>query len=947
MKKITYLVASLLLMGTTPLLTGCVDIDEPAGIEELRGAKAELLTAKAAVEKAKVATEEANAAYINAEAEYVKAQAAREKAEATIAEAQAELIKAQTESEKLEAEMKKAQAEQELAEAKASAEQAAKEWELTYKKAEAEYQALLVNLAVQKSTAIDNALTSYKGDVKHAKAEMESRAEDLRDAQRELDKALSALEAQAEVDKPVLENKVALAESKVAAQEEALKEAQATYAEAQGLKVADLATKYAEIQEKKNAADRKLADAQVKAAEEKQTLDQTYEPAYKKLADEAAAAEDKVVEVPAFSFTTKGVLVGGVSGTASSQKATASYSDMASIDNRLDALNDLLDDLNLSVRSDNDDANDAEIIAEKTEEQKEIVAKYNKYYELWSNAVAAYKADPDKKYGTTSPEKIEKEYNALKKDVEALNATITAYNAVQAKIDQTEKDKETADKAGKAAVKAAEDAYTAAVSDAKKAKTATENGAAATAKTQKAAYEKAQTNAQTAYDNAQTALSNYIMSPSFDSSSTAYATLQANAANALIALNAAKANNAKAEAEIQSEIVDAAGKTYDKAILDANTTKTNAYKAANEAYEEALKKINETVIAETKNLDETMKKVDAAQKTITDSKKGSYTAFINKVKDGTVSISTPGYDVVNAASTLNAKKLLIAVEIEKVVALNHDELEAAIKAYAKATFGTVFDDATTGTPRLTAVTEDQMNAYVKKQIVAYETGDDEDGNIKASLIDMDDYADLLDEFGLLGDVKYINEYIAYRKALQTNDSDVATMIKTIEAEIASTEALKASIKKTVDDAWAAYDAKFAEYNERVAETQVAVTEAEYENVAMTELLDAYEGAITSYKGSYAGTATEYTFDEDNLKEYVRVCKGKVEDAETNLVSAQSSLTKAKQALAKLTQSGDEKAAYELAQQDLEDAQDAYKAAQEEYNVALEALNAKMTELNVQ
>ena len=114
MKKITYLVASLLLMGTTPLLTGCVDIDEPAGIEELRGAKAELLTAKAAVEKAKVATEEANAAYRNAEAEYVKAQAAREKAEAAIKEAEADKLKAETETEWLNAEIAKAKAEQEL-----------------------------------------------------------------------------------------------------------------------------------------------------------------------------------------------------------------------------------------------------------------------------------------------------------------------------------------------------------------------------------------------------------------------------------------------------------------------------------------------------------------------------------------------------------------------------------------------------------------------------------------------------------------------------------------------------------------------------------------------------------------------------------------------------------------------------------------------------------------
>ena len=52
MRKWTYLVAALLMAGATTTFTGCIDNDEPAGIENLRGAKAELLKAKAAVELA-------------------------------------------------------------------------------------------------------------------------------------------------------------------------------------------------------------------------------------------------------------------------------------------------------------------------------------------------------------------------------------------------------------------------------------------------------------------------------------------------------------------------------------------------------------------------------------------------------------------------------------------------------------------------------------------------------------------------------------------------------------------------------------------------------------------------------------------------------------------------------------------------------------------------------
>ena len=53
MRKWTYLVAALLMSGATATFTGCVDTDEPAGIEQLRGAKAALLQAKAEYESAR------------------------------------------------------------------------------------------------------------------------------------------------------------------------------------------------------------------------------------------------------------------------------------------------------------------------------------------------------------------------------------------------------------------------------------------------------------------------------------------------------------------------------------------------------------------------------------------------------------------------------------------------------------------------------------------------------------------------------------------------------------------------------------------------------------------------------------------------------------------------------------------------------------------------------
>ena len=54
MRKWTYLVAALLMSGTAATFTSCIDTTEPAGIEEMRSAKADLLRQKAELQKALV-----------------------------------------------------------------------------------------------------------------------------------------------------------------------------------------------------------------------------------------------------------------------------------------------------------------------------------------------------------------------------------------------------------------------------------------------------------------------------------------------------------------------------------------------------------------------------------------------------------------------------------------------------------------------------------------------------------------------------------------------------------------------------------------------------------------------------------------------------------------------------------------------------------------------------
>ena len=105
-KKWTYVAIVSMMLGVAPVFTGCVDTDEPAGLEELRGAKAELLKAKAQVQLALAEVEAANARYRDQETAWMKAKADYEAQVAREKELQNDLLEAKNEIEK-----QKAQAE--------------------------------------------------------------------------------------------------------------------------------------------------------------------------------------------------------------------------------------------------------------------------------------------------------------------------------------------------------------------------------------------------------------------------------------------------------------------------------------------------------------------------------------------------------------------------------------------------------------------------------------------------------------------------------------------------------------------------------------------------------------------------------------------------------------------------------------------------------------------
>lgn len=280
MKKWTYLVAALLTLGSTSVLTGCIDNDEPAGISALRTAKAELISAKKAVEEAKAAEILANAALLEAQAKTEEANAAKVLSEAKIAEAEAAIkqaeadkIAAETETERANAqtiieenERKQKEWEEYAAVRAAEAEAAIAEAEARIAGAKANYQAAIAQLL----TSQTNALQPYVTDLDTKLTAYYDALDALTAAQRELNdqqKVVDDNEANKELMTRSLQLALTTAESTLEGEQKAQAEAEAALEEAQTLQASELAGKYEEYKELVDNFNLQIADLSVEAAE--------------------------------------------------------------------------------------------------------------------------------------------------------------------------------------------------------------------------------------------------------------------------------------------------------------------------------------------------------------------------------------------------------------------------------------------------------------------------------------------------------------------------------------------------------------------------------------------------------------------------------------------------------------------------------------------------------
>lgn len=313
MRKWTYLVAALLMGGVSTSLTSCIDNDEPAGINDLRGAKAELLRAKAAVENAEAAIKTATAAIKQAKADYAQEKVAQEKL-------YTDWLTAKYEDDKTALQQDAAIREQAYLQKLYQAQSAAKQAELDYQRALAQIE---IALGTAKDDAYAEALQdllytktftipSYQISVNPVTHEvtinstgsstttiygLKNLSQQLANAKQELAKAIQQnLILGYKFDKDALKNDVAVTvevkKAELAVEEKALAELK----EIIGISLDDFEAKYQEIADKKKEAENNKTNVSI---EEAKDLAENYDGKAQELKNKKEAQSEFTFDIPA------------------------------------------------------------------------------------------------------------------------------------------------------------------------------------------------------------------------------------------------------------------------------------------------------------------------------------------------------------------------------------------------------------------------------------------------------------------------------------------------------------------------------------------------------------------------------------------------------------------------------------------------------------------------
>lgn len=452
MRKWTYLVAALLMGGVSTSLTSCIDNDEPAGINDLRGAKAELLRAKAAVENAEAAIKTATAAIEQAKADYAQEKVAQEKL-------YTDWLTAKYEDDKTALQQDAAIREQAYLQKLYQAQSAAKQAELDYQRALAQIE---IALGTAKDDAYAEALQdllynktftipSYQISVDPVTHEvtinstgsstttiygLKNLSQQLANAKQELAEAIQQnLILGYKFDKDALKNDVAVTvevkKAELAVEEKALAELK----EIIGISLDDFEAKYQEIADKKKEAENNKTNVSIEKAKD---LAENYDGKAQELKNKKEAQSEFTFDIPAAVQNDFYNIVASKAGSATGdevaiyqnilKQATADAEGEYAFTNgmKVNTTAAIKKSIINAVKGDVEEKAQAQDLSlrEQTmklaeEAETELKKTFDAAEKTWKDAAAAYdKAYKADKYHITG----QSEYDVVKKALDTYNA---------------------------------------------------------------------------------------------------------------------------------------------------------------------------------------------------------------------------------------------------------------------------------------------------------------------------------------------------------------------------------------------------------------------------------------------------------------------------------------------------------------------------------------------
>lgn len=891
MKKLTYLVASLLTTATVGMtFTGCIDNDEPYGIEQLRGAKAELLKSKKALIEAdaqyKLALAEAEK--VKAAAEAAKIDAERAKTEAEIAE-----IRQRMEAAAL-------QAEQILARLQAEAELA----RLTYEQER-------LNLSTQQQTALDGFYRKYFTALNNYNEKYMEYVRAQKDlVANALDPNGTAYDAKKRVEEAVANAQKALddAQANIEDYNEQLADAKTWKPSELGAKLTAYQDQVEENTEKMKLINLTIAENNNESEEGKALV------AANKALD---ALYNEEVEIPAYTFNADGtitipgltepqeVIGEGWSYTWNNQYGYHGYNAA------LSTLNNFKNSIRRYVLDDNDVEWTKAEINNLEAEKKEKTAEFDRLFAGWKMFADAYNLGAAPKYDAITG------YDELKKAVDAYNAQVSATQAAKDAYYAAEKAAQEAWDAyyeknnldGDAwsdyyeAVNAANEAYNKAVeaADNELEKTLTAlNNAVVKAQQEKNA-------ADSKYMTAQGLADKYTDDADLKKAAEAAKKVAEDAAKALETAEKARDEQApKAQAKAE-KANDLAAATRDNAIADADKARELALNDAPQiagplldAANAADNKVNEAREAYNEAWTELSELVRVWDNE-TQSYAGVYGAVNNQVEEINKEYQyeeewydgenwhtytwMPAYDYslfyqfqseVNG-SQWDEEVAIPECSVADVCAYPSNEIVYNIKRLSSKVYGGYYED----------VDDDQILGVPSAQLIPL-TKEDIDKMLAKYGIDEIYYPNIYhNNFGLFGKTLYVDNRIDVANAYITNKPAIEAAFEDVQTQIDNLVASREELSDKIDEAGKAVEAAQEAVYELNADSWTEYNELQRQNGVAEAMITAISEAALA-----TGVAETEQYTQETIDAAIEKIEQSIKDEEESIPGLEEALARA-------------------------------------------------------